>query len=231
MKSRKEKKVEWISTWIQGIIVAVMISTIIEMILPEGNCKKYIKVVIGVYILASIISPVVTKITGSKFEFSNFFDIEEYVQASSPNSYEELSKSQEEQINGIYQTTLKNDMKQKIEAKGYQVSNIMLDISKNGDYTLEAVELILLKKEQETIEASQEHEQVESSKKKESTQNTITKIEQIQKVKVEVGENKKNSNKEEQKEQEITLTAKEQKELKQYLSSIYEIAESKIKIN
>lgn len=222
---------EWISTWIQGIIVAVMISTIIEMILPEGNCKKYIKVVIGVYILASIISPVVTKITGNKFEFSNIFDLDEYVQASSPNSYEDLSKSQEEQINGIYQTTLKNDMKQKIEAKGYQVSNIILDISKDGDYTLEAVELILLKKEQETIEASQEDEQVESREKKEDTQNAITKIEQIQKVKVQVGENKKNSNKKEQKKQERTLTAKEQKELKQYLSSIYEIAESKIKIN
>ena len=46
----------WISNWIQGIIIAVIIGTIIEMLLPEGNCKKYVKVVIGVYILFSIFS-------------------------------------------------------------------------------------------------------------------------------------------------------------------------------
>ena len=37
---------EWFSSWAQGIVVAVIIGTIIEMILPEGNCKKYIKVVV-----------------------------------------------------------------------------------------------------------------------------------------------------------------------------------------
>ena len=42
---------EWISDWVQGIIVAVIIVTIIEMILPNGNSKKYIKVVIGIYII------------------------------------------------------------------------------------------------------------------------------------------------------------------------------------
>ena len=34
---------EWMTTWAQGIIVAVIITTIIELILPEGNHKKYIK--------------------------------------------------------------------------------------------------------------------------------------------------------------------------------------------
>ena len=58
---------EWVSGWIQGIIIAVIISTIIEMILPEGNSKKYIKVVIGVYILFSIVSPVISKVTGNSF--------------------------------------------------------------------------------------------------------------------------------------------------------------------
>lgn len=43
--------INWISNWAQGIIVAVIIGTIIEMVLPEGNCKKYVKVVIGIYII------------------------------------------------------------------------------------------------------------------------------------------------------------------------------------
>ena len=34
--------VAFISNWAQGIIVAVIIASIIEMILPEGSSKKYI---------------------------------------------------------------------------------------------------------------------------------------------------------------------------------------------
>ena len=70
----------WISGWIQGIIIAVIIGTIIEMLLPDGNCKKYVKVVIGVYILFSIVSPVITKVTGNEFRVSDIYDIKKYLQ-------------------------------------------------------------------------------------------------------------------------------------------------------
>ena len=46
---------EIISVWAQGIIVSVIIATIIEMILPNSSNSKYIKVVIGVFILFNII--------------------------------------------------------------------------------------------------------------------------------------------------------------------------------
>lgn len=52
-----------ISSWAEQVIIAVIIATIIEMILPNGNSKKYIKTVIGVYIVYTIISPVITLIT------------------------------------------------------------------------------------------------------------------------------------------------------------------------
>ena len=119
---------EWISNWIQGIIVAVIIGTIIEMILPEGNCKKYIKVVIGVYILFSIISPVITKFTGSNLKLTNIFDLNEYMQASS-SEHQNLEESQEEQIRSIYESNLKNDIKEKLKSKGYETTSISLIIN------------------------------------------------------------------------------------------------------
>ena len=41
-----------ISKWSQSIIIAIVIGSIITMILPEGKNKKYIKMIIGVYILS-----------------------------------------------------------------------------------------------------------------------------------------------------------------------------------
>ena len=71
--------INWITNWAEAIIIAVVIATIIEMILPEGNCKKYIKVVIGVYILFTIISPVITKFTGKTVSVSDLIDLSKYV--------------------------------------------------------------------------------------------------------------------------------------------------------
>ena len=39
----KISMISWMSNWAQGIIVALIVGTIIEMILPNGNNKKYVK--------------------------------------------------------------------------------------------------------------------------------------------------------------------------------------------
>ena len=205
----------WVSNWIQGIVVAVIIGTIIEMILPEGNCKKYIKVVIGVYILFSIISPIITKFSGNNFSVTNIFDLNEYIQASS-NVEEDLNENQQQQIRNIYETNLKNDIKEKLKSKGYEAIKISLNIENNNQYTLKNIN-ITLKKAEET-------------KKTENTIKTVNEIE------IQIGSNT-NSKNNEQKENSnsqnnsTNLSNKEKNELKQYLSGIYEIDEKNISIN
>ena len=147
---------EWVNSWIQGIIIAVIISTIIEMILPQGNCKKYIKVVIGVYILFTIVSPVITKLSGNNFSLSNIIDLDEYVQASSSNTQEELEANQEEQIKNIYIDSLKNDMTEKIKSKGYEIISIYLEIADDEQYTLKQIDLSLQKIGNDSGEQEQE---------------------------------------------------------------------------
>lgn len=204
---------EWISNWIQGIIIAVIISTIIEMVLPEGNCKKYIKVVIGVYILFSIISPVINKVTGNNFKLANIFDLDEYIEASSSNTYQNVNDAQEKQIKEIYQNSLKNDMKEKIKAKGYKVINIFVDIEDNEQYTINEISLRLEKREEQ-----------------QEVQNTQSNIQAVNKVTIQIGDKNQNEVSEENNTQE-KLSSIEKRELKQYLSNIYEIEEKKININ
>ena len=49
---------QFINNWASGLIVAVIIATIIELILPENKNKKYVKMVSGIFILFTIISPI-----------------------------------------------------------------------------------------------------------------------------------------------------------------------------
>ena len=62
--------VAFFSSWAQGIIVAVIVATIVELLLPNGSSKKYVKVVVGIYILFSIIAPVVNKFANQDIELS-----------------------------------------------------------------------------------------------------------------------------------------------------------------
>lgn len=192
----------WISGWIQGIIIAVIIGTIIEMLLPDGNCKKYVKVVIGVYILFSIVSPVITKVTGNEFRVSDIYDINTYIEVSTKSSQENIENSQQNQIKQVYITNLKNDMKQKIEEKGYSVKSLTLEISNDEQYTLKKIF-------------------AQVSKRKNEENNEVKGVNEI---------NITISNTTENIEGDISISTKEQNDLKAYLSGIYNLEEKNINI-
>lgn len=192
----------WISGWIQGIIIAVIIGTIIEMLLPDGNCKKYVKVVIGVYILFSIVSPVITKVTGNEFRVSDIYDINTYIEVSTKSSQENIENSQQNQIKKVYITNLKNDMKQKIQEKGYSVKSLTLEISNDEQYTLKKIF-------------------AQVSKRKNEENNEVKGVNEI---------NITISNTTENIEEDISISTKEQNDLKAYLSGIYNLEEKNINI-
>ncbi len=193
----------WISGWIQGIIIAVIIGTIIEMLLPDGNCKKYVKVVIGVYILFSIVSPVITKVTGNEFRVSDIYDINTYIEVSAKSSQENIENSQQNQIKQVYITNLKNDMKQKIQEKGYSVKSLTLEISNDEQYTLKKI-----------------FAQVSKRKNEENNE-----VKGVNEINITVG------NTTESQEEDISISTKEQNDLKAYLSGIYNLEEKNININ
>ena len=200
---------EWISSWIQEIIIAVIIGTIIEMILPEGNCKKYIKVVIGVYILFSIISPVITKITGNEFRVSDIFDLEKYIEVSSQNTQTNVKNNQQNQIKQIYISNLKKDIKQKIEQKGYEIENINIEVENNSEYTLKNITLQVYKKDENNTVENQ--------------------IEAVNKIEIQIANNINNTTN--RNKEHTSISSKEKKDLKEYLSNTYSLKEENININ
>ena len=51
--------INFLSSWAEQVILAVIIATILELILPNSKNKKYVQMVIGVYVLFNIISPII----------------------------------------------------------------------------------------------------------------------------------------------------------------------------
>lgn len=211
---------EWVSGWIQGIIIAVIISTIIEMILPEGNSKKYIKVVIGVYILFSIVSPVISKVTGNSFNLTDIIDLDEYIEASKSNSsmQNQLENQNEEQIKEIYLSSMKNDIMEKIENKGYIVNSVEIEVEEDDQYTLKKIILEVEKKTETTSSNSNESER----------NNTVL---EVNEVKISVSNTETNTEEKKSANKKNTISSQAKKEIKEYLNGVYEISTKNIFIN
>lgn len=142
--------IEFLSSWAQGIIVAVIIATLIEMILPNSSSKKYVKVVIGMYILFTIVSPIIKKVGGKDINL-NTIDIEKYEQqiAKSDNTISrKFEDNNTRSIKDIYVSNLKADISAKLKEKGYEIDISDIQIKDDENYTIEKITLKLIKMEQ-----------------------------------------------------------------------------------
>lgn len=229
--------IEWISNWAGSIIVAVVIGTIIEMILPEGNSKKYIKMVIGVYILFTIVSPVINSFTGNKIKLSDELDLDTYIEESKDNinTHNTFESDNEKNIMDIYISGLEDDLKAKLESKGYIVNSINIDVSDNESYTINSIDLVLEKdKKEDNNEVANDDNKNSDDTSKDVNINSVDKVD-----KVNIDLNNKNSNSDsnneikENKNNELIfkLSNAEIRNLKEYISDTYEVNKNNITIN
>lgn len=112
--------IKFLSSWAEQIVLAVIIGTIIELILPNSKNKKYVKMVIGIYILFNIISPVIKNKDKIAFEE---IDFEKYTTIST-----KLNQStMDEKLEKIYLEELENNIKTKFQNAGIEILKCSID--------------------------------------------------------------------------------------------------------
>ncbi len=223
--------IDFISSWAQGLIVAVIIATIIEILLPEGNSKKFIKIVIGVFVLFQIISPVVQALgNNNSGDLSDILQIEKYQNqlAEYENQSTNLASTNEKTTREIYLNNVKTDMTSKLEEKGYTVHSIEIETKTEESYTIEKISLNLEKANEEKEESKNENYQ-----EQQVAQNVIP-INTIEEIQIQIGE----ETSPEQEQQDTSseknskkLTSTQKKEVREYLSETYGVKEKNIEID
>lgn len=121
--------IEKFNIWAQSLIVAIAVITIIEMLLPEGNSKKYVKVICSIYILFTIINPIINL---DKIDFKNILVDDES---------KEVFNYEEEKIAEVYIKAYENEIKEKLIIEGYNLSDVEIKL----DYSNENIESIVIK--------------------------------------------------------------------------------------
>lgn len=113
--------IDFMSSWAEQIVLAVVVATIIELILPKNKNKKYIQMVLGIYVLFNIISPVIKDKETFSLEQYNMDNYEVKSQ------YEINQSSMDERIERIYLEELENNIIAKFEKNNYKVLKCDID--------------------------------------------------------------------------------------------------------
>lgn len=198
---------EWFRSWATGIVIAVIIATIIEMILPNSTSKKYIKIIIGIFIVYTIISPVIGSFKGE--DLNNYIKVENYIQSNS-NALKtnEVSDNAQSSIKKIYAQNLQNDLKTKLKEKGYISNNINISISNDDKYNIERIDIKV-------------DEKVTNSNRDEKQVKTI--VDNIKAIKIKVKKDDSQNN--------AIITENDKNEIKEYIKQIYQINLNNINVS
>ena len=121
--------IEFLKNWCEGIMISVFITVIIEMLVPEGNIKKYVRVIIGVYMVFIILNPIISGI--DKFDIDNILEFDRNYKT------QETSVSNDD-ILSLYSKAMETDIKEKFD----NIKEITIVFSENLE-EIENIEIII----------------------------------------------------------------------------------------
>ena len=202
--------INFINSWAQGIILAVIIATIIEIILPEGKNKKYVKTIIGIYIIFVMIYPLISKITNKNI------NIEELLESTRSNTKEyevnnELSINTNAYIEETYKQKLEDDITIKVSEKNYEINYLDLNIETDNENYGQINSINM---------------QISKGEDNKNTESSTNNVNQIEKIEIKISNNNTMT-----KTEETDIAEKEINDLKEYLATSYGVQKENIHIN
>lgn len=207
--------IEILSSWAKGLGITIVIVSIFEMLLPNNRTKKYIRMVLGVYVIFNIVSSLIKN--KDVFNFNNI-DLEEYtsVETSSVNQ-----TSMNERIKKLYSEELEKDITKKIKEKGYEVKKckVSVQIADDEEETkINKIKLIV----------SKTQEEVKNDIKNSAENKIVTEIQKIRKIDtgVEIKKQEKEKN-----EVSDKVNKTEIQNIKKFLIEEYGVNEKCLEIN
>lgn len=202
--------IEFMSSWVKSLGLTIVIVSILEMLLPNNKTKKYIRVVMGVYVLFSLISPFIGKKDSLNL---NEIDFENYATRETSTTLNQ--SSMEERIKELYIQEMEKDISKKLKEMGYVTTTckVKAKISDNEEET--KINKIKIKVQKQEV------------KKEESVENQV--VAQIQKVKpVNVKENQEDKTTD---EKDTKVNKSDIQNIKKFLIEEYGVNEKCLEIN
>ncbi|MEG6611872.1 stage III sporulation protein AF [Pseudoclostridium thermosuccinogenes] len=128
----------FLENWVFNIVILTILIILLEIILPSGKTRKFVKLISGFILIIALINPVLA-LFGKNFDFhgfeiagSNYLDREEIVEKSRM-----LKESQMKEIAEVYRQKLIKQLEDRSEMLAGE-GRVTADVIINEDYTSES---------------------------------------------------------------------------------------------
>ena len=210
--------IDFFSSWTKTLGLSIVIVSILEMLLPNNKTKKYVRMVMGIYILFTIISPFISN--KEIFNINNI-DFDNYMTTQTSSSLS--NSSVDNRIEQLYISELEKDITKKINQQGFEVENCEVDAQISDEEDKTKITKIKIK-----VDKSEENGQIQE----ENLENQI--VIQIQKIKpIETEIKNKNSQNQENLQGKTSkkITQSDIQNIKKFLIEEYGVNEKCLEIN
>lgn len=212
--------IEFLSGWAKNLGVVIVLVSIFEMILPNNKIKKYIRVILGIFVIFNIVSPFVKN--KEKLELTSI-NVEKYT-TNQNNLVDQTSINS--RIQELYEKELENNIKNTLQEQGYKVINckVQAEVSEdqkvNEENTIKKIKL-QVEKSEENNENDKEEQKIENK--------VVTEIEKIKKVDTTIS--KDQSSEKQNDNAKSKITQKDIQNIKKILTEEYGVKEKCLEIN
>ncbi len=241
--------IEFISSWAKSLGVTIILVSIIEMLLPNNKTKKYIRVILGIFVLFNIISPFIkNKEQLNIIEEINSADLEKYsskyddYKSNDNNNNKDNNNlnqtSMDKRITELYKQELERSIKNKIEEIGYEVESCKVEAEIIDNETgINKVKVKIGNKKEENNNGNNEDNEKTTEEKVVEEIDKIKKVDRIGTINIfkseeENTENEKNNTEEDKESSDNNkITKTDIQNIKNILKEEYGVSEKCLEIN
>ncbi|CAJ1002988.1 stage III sporulation protein AF [Brevibacillus aydinogluensis] len=140
----------WLTLWLKKIILLVLLAAFLDLILPNTSLQRYVKMVMGLILLLTIISPVFSLFNLSQEELALQIDryqaeLDRPADAEWKRIAEKLAGARDKQVRAYVQKQVEEAVRARVkEAYGLELSGVNVTLEQSAQQPeLRRIELIV----------------------------------------------------------------------------------------
>jgi stage III sporulation protein AF len=110
--------IQWLSDWLKEIILVILLATFVDLLLPNSSMQRYVKVVISLFILMTLLSPILTI-------FQSNIDLDQAVSGMRQNEIKSAKLKSIQEINREAEILSASNVEQTTRMVEVQIAEMM----------------------------------------------------------------------------------------------------------
>lgn len=127
-----------LKTTVKEIAGFLLVVSILENLIQDANFKKYLKMAAGIIMILIIIQPVV-KLSGSRYDYSEMFTLQEYEEdiRQMEQALGDINQTASEDIMNQYKLYMEEKISRDLTEAGFDIREVTVALSVNREEQVE----------------------------------------------------------------------------------------------